>query len=72
MSHLIVTNYNKYLPNASGGCGGQRHDIASVSCDQTSRVAGGVVRNYTERGDAASICILNIIHALFQVNLYNI
>ena len=44
--------------------GGQIYDIASVSCGQTSRGAGGVVRNYTERGDAASICILNIAHAL--------
>ena len=64
MSHLIVTNYNKYHPNASRGCGGQRHDIDSVSCDQTSRVAGGVVRNYTERGDAASIYILGIVDTL--------
>ena len=44
--------------------GGQSYDIASVSRGQTRRGAGGVVRNYTERGDAASICILNIAHKL--------
>jgi hypothetical protein len=44
--------------------GGQSYDIASVSCGQTSRGAGGVVRNYTERGDAPSIYIINIAHAL--------
>ena len=43
---------------------GQRHDIAGVSCGQTSRGAGGVVRNYTENGDAAGISIINIAHAL--------
>ena len=79
MSHIapvIDTNYNNYLPNDSGGCWGeypiqwrlwsvgQSYDIASVSCGQTSRGAGGVVMNYTERGDAASIYILSIIHTL--------
>ena len=55
-----LSNYNNYLPNASGG---QIPDISGVSCGQTSRGAGGVVRNYTERGDAASIYIISIAHA---------
>ena len=42
----------------------EARDIVSVVSGQTSRDAGGVVRNYTERGDAASIYILGIVDTL--------